>query len=97
MSRIVNGAAYLDKAMPGWDQRIDLDRLDMAHPCNCILGQLGEEPEGATQGRAPQFYEVKDRLGLTEPARLGFMTWGDERYWSLTQKWRRLIEERRAS
>jgi len=34
------GALFLDKKQPGWAEKIDVDRLYMASPTNCILGQL---------------------------------------------------------
>ena len=34
------GAAFLDEINPGWEKRIDLDRLNIAEPGDCILGQL---------------------------------------------------------
>lgn len=38
-TRVARGAALLDNTLAGWDERIDLDKLDLASPCNCILGQ----------------------------------------------------------
>lgn len=37
------GAALLDVEFPGWETRIDLDRLDMYSVYDCILGQLYDE------------------------------------------------------
>lgn len=38
--RVSRGAALLDRKVPGWENRIDLDRLDISSTANCILGQL---------------------------------------------------------
>jgi hypothetical protein len=38
--RVAAGAAFLDQTEPGWDARIDLDRLDIGSDCGCVLGQL---------------------------------------------------------
>ena len=38
--RVARGARRLDKIEPGWFKRIDLNHLNMASPCNCIVGQL---------------------------------------------------------
>jgi hypothetical protein len=35
-----NGATLLDERMPGWHDKIDLDRLDLASEKTCVLGQL---------------------------------------------------------
>jgi hypothetical protein len=43
IARARAGAAYLDRRVaPGWDQTIDLDRLDIASPFSCVLAQLGQ-------------------------------------------------------
>jgi hypothetical protein len=34
------GAALLDEDMPGWADKIDLERLDIQLPGDCVLGQL---------------------------------------------------------
>jgi len=61
--RVVAGASFLDKNMPGWDKEINLADLNMADTRKCILGQL--------------FYNYsvgKDRLNITfaESKDLGF-------------------------
>lgn len=38
--RVARGTAWLDENRPGWIDEIDLDRLLMSSPCNCVLGQL---------------------------------------------------------
>ncbi len=38
--RIARGAAFLDERAPGWRQRIDLDKLEMVNPAQCLVGQL---------------------------------------------------------
>jgi hypothetical protein len=40
--RAAAGAAFLDRRLgPGWEARINPERLDIGSPFNCILGQLG--------------------------------------------------------
>lgn len=39
-ARVAKGAAHLDTACPGWHDRIDIGRLDLASGCFCIMGQL---------------------------------------------------------
>jgi len=34
------GAQLLDEERPGWAREIDLEMLNMASPCNCVLGQI---------------------------------------------------------
>lgn len=38
------GAAHLDKVLPGWHEKIDLDRLNIRFFNDCILGQLNSIP-----------------------------------------------------
>ena len=38
-ARVARGVALLDRTLADWGERIDLDRLNLASPCNCILGQ----------------------------------------------------------
>jgi hypothetical protein len=52
--RAAEGAALLDEQRPGWVDEIDPDRLDMADPDCCILGQLGG------------YVSVGTRLGLLD-------------------------------
>jgi hypothetical protein len=92
---VARGAALLDEHEPGWWQRIDLDRLNIASCEDCTLGQLHGD---FTDGLAALYLTAAD-----EPEDHGFM-W----YWSgrnadeadeaenLTAAWRTLIEERRA-
>jgi hypothetical protein len=37
---VERSAALLDQEMPGWESRIDLDRLDICDASNCVLGQV---------------------------------------------------------
>jgi hypothetical protein len=44
IGRAQDGAAYLDKKFgPEWDRVLDLERLDIASPFRCVLGQLGSQ------------------------------------------------------
>lgn len=41
---VLDAACLLDEHVPGWRKKIDLGRLDIASPCNCIMGQLYGRP-----------------------------------------------------
>ncbi len=106
--RVARGAAFLDEKMPGWDQRIDLDKLDLAAPCRCVLGQLATDLD---EGHDDVWLAIVSHFGLslhspyrkadgTTDAALGFNT--DDLQWppdysDLTAEWRRLIEARRSA
>lgn len=38
--RVKDGAVYLDKQVPGWEHKVDLEILDMDYTRNCVLGQM---------------------------------------------------------
>lgn len=38
--RVKRGALYLDEFKPGWYLEIDISKLDLSNPWNCVLGQL---------------------------------------------------------
>ena len=49
-ARVARGVAFLDRAQPGWADRIDIGTLNMAVCRSCILGQLfGHFHEGIRQ------------------------------------------------
>lgn len=39
-ARVARGAAWLDENMPGWEQKVDLAKLDLYNCLQCILGQV---------------------------------------------------------
>jgi hypothetical protein len=88
--RVAAGAAWLDEHRPGWADRINLDELDLANPCKCVLGQ--------EYGR----FVLGDDLILDEGSEswmLGFDVaelvqdgrYAGERYTELTAAWRELV------
>lgn len=89
-ARVELGMVWLDARMPGWDELIDLDRLSVEHPCDCLLGQTLGNWDLHTVGM-----DV-DRL-----AACGFDSstshdgMADE-YAALTEVWRSAILQRRA-
>jgi hypothetical protein len=93
---VLRGAAFLDSTLPGWDKKIDLDKLNLSDSCNCVLGQQSKAKILHTRYR-----RTAKRLGLDpfgrEVQRLGFMTWGRQSFSGLTNGWKHLIEARRAA
>lgn len=41
--RVRRGAELLDERMPGWADRIDLDKFNLASGHCCVRGQLGDD------------------------------------------------------
>ena len=90
---VERGAELLDRELPGWDERIDLDRLDLGSTCNCIVGQLNPAQAHLKHRRYDKGIAA---LGVENaPAKYGFNVWGQQRFESLTNAWKRLIAGRR--
>lgn len=86
--RIDAGIAMLDDNYPGWENRIDLDLLDV-RSLNCVLGQVyGSYMRGK---RLLNVVEDADQCGFD------ICIDADESYADLTSEWRRRIEQRRRS
>ena len=106
-TRVARGAALLDEKLPGWWQRVDLDRLDLSKCTDCVLGQLtGDYDSMATTlliGPRANKYPLR---GNAKAARLGFTLPPSDAEWlspmrlaewaALTAAWKRLIESRRS-
>lgn len=89
--RVEVGMAWLDFRLPGWDELIDLDRLNVENPCDCLLGQTIGDWDLHVVG-----------MDMDQLAACGFDAstshdgMGDE-YAALTEIWRTAIQERRAT
>ena len=95
--RAGRGAVYLDRMLPGWYRRIDLDTLCLGDGINCILGQLyGSFLEGLSWSLVLESTPYR-----FAPIRLGFMcVWGvcqalqEQDYEYLNQAWREELQQR---
>jgi len=97
-SFVKSGMNWLDENIPNWDNRIDLDRLDLFSGCDCIGGQLSNDSYS-------NFYD-KYSLGDNQ-GKLGFnlhnlpngifsIDRGMREYLSLlTREWKKQIHMRR--
>jgi hypothetical protein len=43
--RVALGSLFLDQTQPGWRDRIDIIKLDLADPQSCVLGQLWDREQ----------------------------------------------------
>jgi hypothetical protein len=62
--RVERGAALLDERRPDWWREIDLDRLALKSPCNCVLGQIGERQYGPSTYSLGRYSDGLDLMGL---------------------------------
>lgn len=90
--RVQKGIEFLNEARPGWIDEIDLDRLYLGSPCNCILGQLFERYTYGLDQCKLAIYDG-DNLGFDVPIEEEQTTID---YDSLTKAWRQAIIELRA-
>lgn len=104
---IANGMRLLDEHIPGWEDKINLSRLDLCEPtftvsrCGCVCAQLDHATydHGTDEG---YYADMARRLGLDpwgqEPIDYGFMGHeDDDGFEQLTAEWKAAIEARRAT
>jgi hypothetical protein len=107
---IAAGMAVLDQRAPGWLDRIDLERLDMAYgvhepspgSCGCVLAQVDAQTR---QGGVGHYADARMRLIGDDDVTTefdwaidhGFTSDGDVDFEELTEAWRRAILARRAA
>lgn len=78
---VAKGAKFLDKILPGWYKRVDLETLDMSDGALCMLGQtFGVHAEACL---AKEMYPNEYNAGLTAARRVWpqvpvsrLQTWG---------------------
>ena len=94
-SEVRAGALFLDKKQPGWENEINVDRLDMGSLENCVLGQLyGDARKGLKQVGITPFAKC-GRLGFQISPRnvLRLLTLRSP-YSPLTKAWKKEIAVR---
>lgn len=68
--RVHQGALLLDKYMEGWEDKIDLGELALAHPEQCVLGQLFAKPVNIQTWQAFDYASLEEAL-VKWPAAIG--------------------------
>ncbi len=93
--RVARGVAWLDETRPGWAERVDLDRLDLASPCRCVLGQeFGDYFEIVWSDGAPPDTQA---YGFNAASPASGRQAQSREFDALEAEWRRVIAERRAT
>lgn len=98
-NKVAKGAALMDKELPGWEQKIDLDRLDLGDFRCCIIGQA--HPRQFYHEALHELFQTKNAIQLSQDH--GFsvdvhdlpLKEKDKRYALLTEEWKAYIQERR--
>ena len=65
-ARVAKGAAYLDEVCPVWVEHVEVNTLDMADSCRCVLGQL----HGYYRDACELLFATPRVLGLSWPGRM---------------------------
>lgn len=88
---VAQAAQLLDRDLPGWYDRIDLDDLDLGSCSRCIIGQVyGIEPHLLAYGEFRDHVERLCGSALADVV-IAFVDHG-----SCAQAWRELIAHRQA-
>ena|SRR5687767_7641676 len=96
--RIKAGVTWLDTNAPGWRSKVDVAKLDVRYPTQCVLGQVFKGPIGS--GYWPNgmdgFDHAYHTLGMEFPVDYGFdaesfIGWKEMKYQygELTAQWKR--------
>ncbi len=92
--RAADGAKFLDRKLPGWWKRVDLDALDQLDPDRCIFAQVLPKPR---RGQPIAFVRAIRRFRLDAETiwRCGFVVASDRDWKVLNAAWRAEVEKRR--
>lgn len=97
-SRVDKGCALLNERLPGWEDKIDLEKLNLSSGCDCVLGQLSIDLAGKIAGSYGLAREVlfPGVAPLGPCIEHGFdVREGPGYYDALTECWRKTILSRR--
>lgn len=88
-ARIAKGMALLDERAPGWESRINLDKLDLKSCTTCVLGQLFGDYSAGRNLASVSIFDVEE---------FGFIIFGgsSRQFNNLTTAWRQTIRARLA-
>lgn len=89
---IEKGVKKLDKKIPGWDERIDIDLLDLGSDYDCVLGQL----YGSYYSGRRELEDMGVKVGEKRMVKMGFFRESRHEYKSLDEAWREEILSRRS-
>lgn len=94
--RVVKGAAYLDRKVPGWFKKVKIgNRLLMWSSCDCVVGQLeGNFWLTVRRWMGGKRTLEKERAWVVSR---GFWTLLEDDYPPLRRAWVAAIRERRAA
>jgi len=91
---IAKGAKLLDEDKSDWLDLIDLKKLDLADPCNCIIGQSFPN-DWYIDALLDLFADSNETNVCNDSDNHGFATADCSNYHILTQEWKDYIQKRR--
>lgn len=94
--RVARGAELLDRKLPDWWQRIDVETLDITSSYFCILGQQFPWENDSALGVTPYGFGLR-QLQIEESVENGFtppyVNWAQDAV-ALREAWIAIIQER---
>lgn len=98
--RVAAGVKVLDQYIPGWEDQIDLERLNVGHMERCVIGQLFGDFGVVYYPDLGNKHERKMSSGMRAALTgksfdLGFGMRGGESEDELTAEWERVVLRKR--
>ena len=97
---VAAGSRWLDEHVPGWEQRIDLETLDVTNCTMCVLGQVYGDFIDGLKAAGKHWSQANSPCDADWPFRNGFAVGNTEQGWmgreELNAEWRAEIERRKA-
>ncbi len=101
--RVKLGVSWLDKNAPDWRSKVDVDKLDIRYPTQCILGQVFKGPIGSGYwpngmdgfDYAWSVYDMRDAVidyGFDAETFIGWREMKTQ-YANLTEQWKREVSD----
>lgn len=94
-ARVAAGAAYLDEVRPGWHDAVNVERLSMDHPEDCVIGQVFGDYDDYVNAQGIG-RDLAEGLGLFSQYQGDTADWLNS-YAILTDLWREVITGRQGA
>ncbi len=82
--RVANGVEFLNRNLRNWRDSIDISKLDLSCPNNCIMGQIGWPKEDTYKG-------ISATMNCDVAELFGFLRSVDADYDELQVEWLKVL------
>ena len=93
LKTVARGVDLLNERVPGWEDKINLDKLDISSTCNCVCGQVAKR-QGKFWSRFRNGLNILG-LELNQAEEYGFDCYGRIGYDRLDDEWSKVIRAKR--